>query len=72
MTTPTINLSSFDFDKEFLFRAHKLGITTVEDIMNVNLPLLRKNKNFNYHWYFELLQFLENQGLMEQFVRKQL
>jgi hypothetical protein len=41
-------------------------------MLNVNLPLLRKNENFNYHWYFELLQFLENQGLMEQFVRKQL
>ena len=72
MTTPTISLSSFDLDNDFLFRAHTLGITTIEDIMNVNLPNLRKNENFNYHWYFELLQFLESQGLMNQFVRRQL
>lgn len=72
MTTPTINLSSLDIDKEFLIRANKLGISTIEDIMNVNLPILRKNENFNYLWYFELLQFLESQGLMNQFVRRQL
>lgn len=72
MTTPTINLSSLDIDKEFLIRANKLGITTIEDIMNVNLPILRKNEDFNYHWYFELLQFLDRHGLMDQFVRRQL
>ncbi|WP_312338107.1 MULTISPECIES: hypothetical protein [Sphingobacterium] len=72
MTTPSVDLTSFNFDKEFLLRAHKLGISTIEDIMNVNLLTLRQNENFTYHWYFELLQFLERQGLIDQFVRKQL
>lgn len=72
MTTPTISLSSLDIDKEFLIRANKLGISTIDDIMNVNLPILRKNEDFNYLWYFELLQLLESKGLLEEFEKRHL
>jgi len=72
MTTPNINLSTLEIAPDFITRAHKLGLNTIDDIMNVNLPLLRKNKYFNYLWYSELLQILDDRGLLDEFEKRQL
>lgn len=72
MTTQTTDLSTLVIDREFLDRSYTLGIITVEDIMKVNLPKLRKKENFTYLWYFNLLALLEVNGLLDEFERKQL
>lgn len=72
MTTPNINLSTLEIAPDFITRAQKLGLNTIDDIMNVNLPLLRKNKYFNYLWYSELLQILDDRGLLDEFEKRQL
>lgn len=72
MTSPKISLSSLNIEPEFLIRAQKMGFRTIEDIMNAKLPLLRKNKYFNYLWYSSLLQLLENHGLLDEFEKRQL
>lgn len=72
MNTPKVDLSSFTINKEFIERANILGMSTLEDIMNVKLAELRKNKNFNYIWYSDLLLLLEKTGLLDEFENRRL
>lgn len=72
MTSPKIDLSRLEIKSDFINRAQKLGLNTIDDIMNVNLSLLRKNKDFSYLWYSELLQILEDRGLLDEFEKRQL
>ncbi|CDS93008.1 conserved hypothetical protein [Sphingobacterium sp. PM2-P1-29] len=72
MTSPKIDLSTLEIKSDFINRAQKLGLNTIDDIMNVNLSLLRKNKDFSYLWYSELLQILEDRGLLDEFEKRQL
>lgn len=72
MNTPKVDLSSFTINKEFIDRSNILGMSTLEDIMNVKLAELRKNKNFNYIWYSDLLLLLERAGLLDEFENRRL
>ncbi|QRQ60024.1 MULTISPECIES: hypothetical protein [Sphingobacterium] len=72
MNTPKIDLSSLNIEQDFLDRSNILGMNTLEDIMNVNLPELRKDKNFNYIWYSDLLLLLERAGLLDEFEKRKL
>ncbi|WP_286778647.1 MULTISPECIES: hypothetical protein [Sphingobacterium] len=72
MNTPKIDLSSLNIEQDFLDRSTILGMNTLEDIMNVNLPELRKDKNFNYIWYSDLLLLLERAGLLDEFEKRKL
>ncbi|MGJ1506306.1 MULTISPECIES: hypothetical protein [Sphingobacterium] len=72
MNTPKIDLSSLNIEQDFLDRSNILGMNTLEDIMNVNLPELRKDKNFNYIWYADLLLLLERAGLLDEFEKRKL
>lgn len=72
MKSLTINLSSLDIDKKFILQAKQLGLLTLEDIMKINLPILRKHEHFSYLWYFDLLQILEKRGLLDEFEKRQL
>jgi len=72
MNTPQIDLSSLNIEQDFLDRSNILGMNTLEDIMNVNLAELRKDKNFNYIWYADLLLLLEKTGLLDEFEKKRL
>ncbi|HBI90713.1 MULTISPECIES: hypothetical protein [Sphingobacterium] len=72
MNTPQIDLSSLNIEQDFLDRSNILGMNTLEDIMNVNLAELRKDKNFNYIWYSDLLLLLEKTGLLDEFEKKRL
>ncbi|WP_286897396.1 MULTISPECIES: hypothetical protein [Sphingobacterium] len=72
MTTQTTDLSTLVIDREFLDRSYNLGIITVEDIMKINLPKLRKKEYFTYLWYFNLLALLEANGLLDEFEEKHL
>jgi len=72
MTSSDISLTSLPIDGDFIQRANLMGLETLNDIMDVRLPQLRKNKDFNYIWYATLLELLENQGLLEEFQRRQL
>lgn len=73
MTSPKIvDLNSLQIEQDFLIQAKKLGLNTIDDIMNINLPQLRKKKDFNYLWYSDLLQILEANGLLDEFEKRQL
>lgn len=72
MTFPEISLTQLQIDTDFIQRAQRMGLETIGDIMDTKLPVLRKKKDFNYLWYAAMLQLLEEQGLLEEFQRRQL
>lgn len=72
MNTPKVDLSYLTISKEFIEKANILGMSTLEDIMNVNLAELQKDKNFNYIWYSDLLLLLEKTGLLDEFEKRRL
>lgn len=72
MSMYTTDLSTLVIDREFFDRSYNLGIITVEDIMKINLPKLRKKENFTYLWYLNLLALLEANGLLDEFEEKHL
>ena len=72
MTSPDISLESLHSDAAFVERARRLGLETIGDVLDVRLPQLRKKKDFSYLWYAELVQLLEEQGLLDEFERRQL
>lgn len=73
MTSPKIvDLNSLHIEQEFIVQAKKLGLNTIDDIMNIKLPQLRKKKDFNYIWYSDLLRILEKNGLLDEFEKRQL
>ena len=72
MTFSDISLATLKTDADFIMRANRMGLETLGDIMDSKLPILRKKKDFNYLWYATLLALLEEQGLLEEFERRQL
>ena len=72
MTSMDISISSIRLDSAFVKRAKRLGLETLGDVLDIKLPALRKKKDFSYVWYAELVQLLEEQGLLEEFERRQL
>lgn len=72
MTFSDISLTTLKTDADFIMRANRMGLETLGDIMDSKLPILRKKKDFNYLWYATLLALLEEQGLLEEFERRQL
>lgn len=67
-----IPLTKFQTDVEFIQRARRMGLETIGDIMDIKLPELRKNKDFTYLWYADLLAMLEKHELLQEFQRRQL
>lgn len=72
MTFSDISLTTLKTDADFIMRANRMGLETLGDIMDSKLPILRKKKDFSYLWYATLLGLLEEQGLLEEFERRQL
>ncbi len=72
MTFSDISLAKLKTDSEFLMRAKRMGLETLADIMETKLPELRKKQDFSYVWYASLLELLKEQGLLEEFERRQL
>lgn len=72
MTLADISLTKLRTDADFLMRSKRMGLETLADIMETKLPTLRKKKDFSYIWYASLLELLKEQGLLEEFERRQL
>ncbi|GEM68067.1 hypothetical protein SMI01S_16730 [Sphingobacterium mizutaii NBRC 14946 = DSM 11724] len=72
MTSTRIFLTQIESNVAFIQRANSMGLQTLGDIMDIKLPDLRKNKEFTYLWYADLLTMLEKHGLLEEFQRRQL
>lgn len=72
MTSSDTSITALNVDTDFIKQAKRMGLETVEDIMDTKLLDLRKKKGFNYIWYSALLEILERQGLLEEFERRQL
>lgn len=72
MAPSNISLATLNVDTDFIKQAKNMGLDSLEDIMDIKLPDLRKKKGFNYIWYSALLELLEKRGLLEEFQRRQL
>ncbi|WP_185214085.1 hypothetical protein [Sphingobacterium mizutaii] len=72
MTSSDISLTALNVDTDFVNRAKRMGLQTINDIMSAKLPALRKKKAFNYTWYATMLELLEKRGLLDEFQRRQL
>lgn len=65
-------MAKLQFDINFIRRAKRLGLETLEDVMTMSLSNLRTHSDFSYIWYATLLEVLEKHQLLEEFQRRQL
>ncbi|WP_432328127.1 hypothetical protein ACRQ5D_34225 [Mucilaginibacter sp. P25] len=62
LLTPIIDLPASIFFKE---GSKIMGFTTLQDIIDEEPGELLANKNFNYVWLGELVDFLTEQGILD-------
>jgi hypothetical protein len=62
---------SLGMGNNFIQRAEKLGLFKLGDLMDVKVANLKRNKEFNFLWYSEMLDLLKQQGLLRKFQLRQ-
>jgi hypothetical protein len=67
LTTLKSSFSRLGMDQLFTQQAEKLGLFTLEDVMNADLCLLKKQAAFTFIWYTDLLNLLKDHGLLSKF-----
>lgn len=67
-----ITFSRLGMDKLFIQRAERLGLFTLNDVMNVKLSKLKQHKDFSFTWYASMLNLLKEQDLLRRFQENQL
>lgn len=72
MTSINIPLAELNIDAHFVEQCRRLGLATLNDILDSSLESLTKKKDFTYTWYANLLEFLKEQGLFDEFQQRQL
>lgn len=59
-------------DALFVEQSHRLGLFTLDDVLNSRIGTLSKKKDFSYTWYADLLDLLKVHGLLSEFQNRQL
>ncbi len=54
------------FSQAFVKQAQSMGFNQLDDIFKTPRGAIFKHPNFSYRWFFELLSFLEREGLMDK------
>lgn len=67
MTVINQAIAEFGVSPDFLARAKMLGLETIGDIMEADLLRLKKQKEFSYLWYADLLNLLKKIDLLDEF-----
>lgn len=60
----------FELDQKFREQAKKIGIHTLNDVMEMSLSSLKAHPDFTYLWFAALLQILEDEDLLDAFQAK--
>lgn len=63
-------LTNLHASKEFKSRAAKMGLRSLQDVLDQDLRLLKKHPFFSYVWYTDLLNILNNEGLLDDFQKR--
>ncbi|CAN5456845.1 hypothetical protein BH09BAC6_BH09BAC6_18340 [soil metagenome] len=66
------SFSTLGVGTQFVQQAERLGLFNLGDLMEVNLMKLKKHREFSFTWYADMLDLLNEQGLLRQFQEKQL
>ena len=72
MTSINIPLAELNLDALFVEQCRRLGLATLNDVLDSSLESLSKKKDFNYTWYADLLELLKEYGLLDEFQQRQL
>lgn len=72
MTSINIPLAELNIDSLFVEQCRRLGLATLNDILDSSLESLSKKKDFTYTWYADLLALLKTHGLLDEFQQRQL
>lgn len=67
MTAVNVPISELPVTLDFIRQAKTLGLETLSDILEANLPELKRKKEFSYLWYADLLNLLKELNLLDQF-----
>ncbi|MGF7079744.1 hypothetical protein [Mucilaginibacter sp. UYCu711] len=62
--------SQLGMGNAFIEQSERLGIGTLEDVMSLNLNQLKRQKEFTYLWYHDLLNLLKKHDLLLLFQEK--
>lgn len=62
---------SLGMGNNFIQRAEKLGLFKLGDLMEVKVTNLKRNKEFSFLWYSEMLDLLKEHGLLRKFQQGQ-
>lgn len=66
----TTSLKSLVEDTKFIDQSKRLGILDLNDMMNVSLDKLRQHQEFTLSWYADILDLLQQHGLLRKFQEK--
>ncbi|WP_316777970.1 hypothetical protein [Pedobacter antarcticus] len=72
MTSINIPLAELNIDALFVEQCRRLGLGTLNDVLDSTLESLSKKKDFTYTWYADLLTLLKEHGLLDEFQQRQL
>jgi len=72
MTSINIPLAELNIDALFVEQCRRLGLGTLNDVLDSTLESLSKKKDFTYTWYADLLALLKEHGLLDEFQQRQL
>jgi hypothetical protein len=65
-------LSEFDLPIVFIEQARRIGIHTLQDMMDITLNQLQQHKEYDAVWYGEMLSLLKEYNLLRQYQDKNL
>ena len=63
-------LNEVSVDQKFIVQAHKMGIDTLNDMLEMCTTKLKGHPDFTNMWYTSMLQILEREQLMEVYQEK--
>jgi hypothetical protein len=72
MTSRNMPLTELNLDTLFVEQSHRLGLTTLSNILDSRLETLSRKKDFTHIWYADMLDLLKEHGLLDEFQQRQL
>jgi hypothetical protein len=72
MTSIDKPLAELNIDALFVAQCRRLGLATLNDVLDSTLESLSKKKDFTYTWYADLIALLKAHGLLDEFQQRQL
>lgn len=63
-------ISELKMSADFKAKAIDMGIKSLEDVLDMDINMLKKHPKFTYRWYTDLLNVLKSENLLDKFQEK--